>query len=466
MKVLKNLWTLCLIVALQLTALHAIQAQCGTFADSNQEDEGLEAHNLYRDAVKAGDFEGAYENWMRAYTIAPAANGKNHLHYSDGRKIMKNKFEKATDDAAKKEAVADILRLYDEQIACYGKNGQDAYLMGRKAYNLFYYYKKFVDGDADQQVFDLCKTAVEKAENKLEDIVLVPYASAVVNLFVAEKIDKAGARAVHTKLNEIADYNIANNAKSAERFKASKASMNGTFAKIEAHIFDCDYFVKKVRPDYEANPDDPEVLEATIRTLKRRGCDETEPFLAELETKYKAYAEAENARRRAEWQANNPVAVAKKLKEEGDFDGAIVKYEEAIAKAETTEEQAPYYLRIAQIEYSDKRNYSKARNLAKKAAGMKDNWGSPYLMLGDIYAKMSKGCKDDWNTRLAILAALDKYYKAKSVDPSVADDANKRIRTYSAAKPEKQEGFMRGVSAGQVVSCGCGVGESVKVSFK
>jgi len=464
MKELLKLFTLCLIVALQFTATSSY-AQCGTFVDSSQEDEGLEAHNLYRDAVKAGDFEGAYDNWMKAYTIAPAANGKNHLHYSDGRKILKNKFEKAPDEAAKQEAVNTILKLYDEQIQCYGKNGQDAYLTGRKAYNSFYYYKKYLQ-DSDQVIFDMCKLTVEKAGNNLEDIVLVPYASVVVNLFAAEKIDKAGARAVHSKLNEIADHNIANNAKSGERFKAAQASMNGTFAKIEAHIFDCDYFVNKVRPDYEADPDTPANLEKIIRVLKRRGCDETEPFLVELEGKYKAYADAENARRKADWQANNPAVIAKRLRDSGDYDGAIAKYQEAVDKAGSDGDKAPYILRIAQIEYSNKKNYGKARTLAKQAAGMKSGWGSPYMMLGDIYARMSKRCKEDWDTRLAILAALDKYRKAKSVDPSVADEANKRIRTYSAAKPEKSEGHMRGVDAGQVVTCGCGVGESVKVSFK
>ncbi|MEM9820343.1 MAG: hypothetical protein AAF985_04705 [Bacteroidota bacterium] len=464
MKELLKLFTLCLIVTLQFVVTDSL-AQCGTFADSSQEGEGLEAHNLYRDAVKAKDFEGAYENWERAYTIAPAANGKNHLHYSDGRKILKHKFDKSTDDAAKQEAVNTILRLYDEQIQCYGKNGQDAYLTGRKAYNAFYYYKKYIE-NSDQAIFDMCKATVEKAGNGLEDIVLVPYASVVVNLFAAEKLDKSGARAVHTKLNEIADHNIANNTKTAERFKAAQASMNGTFAKIEAHIFDCDYFVKKVRPDYDAAPEDPANLEKLIRTLKRRGCEATEPLLAEMEGKYAAYAEAENARRKAEWQANNPAVVAKRLRDAGDYAGAITKYQEAVDKAETDEEKAPYILRIAQIEYSNNNNYGKARNLAKKAAGMKSGWGSPYMMLGDIYARMSKRCKEDWDTRLAILAALDKYRYAKSIDPSVADDANKRIRTYSASKPESSEGFMRGVKAGQTVTCGCGIGESVKVSFK
>jgi hypothetical protein len=99
----------------------ALSAQCGTFDESPKGEEGLEAHQIYRDAVKAGDLMGAYDNWETAYTIAPAANGKNYLHYADGRKILKVKFEKATDEAKKQALVDRMMKLYDEQIVCYGE---------------------------------------------------------------------------------------------------------------------------------------------------------------------------------------------------------------------------------------------------------------------------------------------------------------------------------------------------------
>jgi len=443
-------------------------AQCGTFEESPQGDDGLIAHQLYRDEVKSKNLEGAYENWQKAYSIAPAANGKNYLHYSDGRKILKVLFDKETDETKKKDLANQIVKLYDEQIQCYGEKGQEAYLLGRKGYNMFYYYRNYVDADskvADATILETLKTCVTKAGNGIEDIILVPYASVVVNQFAAEKIDKVGARAAYDELNKIADHNIANNAKNGERFKAAKESMNATFASIENHIFDCAYFVDKTRPTYEANPEDPANLEACIRLLKRRGCEATEPLLAELEGKYAKYAAAENARRTAEWQANNPVAMAGKLKKEGNYAGAIAKYEEAISQTTDPAEQAKYYFGIAQIEYKPNGNYSKAASLARKAAEMKPGWGNPYLLIGDIYAKRSKGCKDDWQTRLAILAAIAKYQKAKSIDSAIAEAASKRIRTYSAAKPEKSEGFMRKVTEGQVVKCSC-VGESVRVSFK
>ena len=444
-------------------------AQCGTFDESSKGEEGLIAHSLYRDAVKANDMDGAYENWKKAYTIAPAANGKNHLHYADGRKILKNKFEKATDEAVKQDLVNQILKLYDEQIQCYGdayKEGQDAHLLGRKGYNMFYYFKNYIGKNSDKTIQDILAATVEKGGNEIEDIILVPYASVVVNGFAAERLTKEDARAVHARLNEIADHHINNKTKKAKRFSAAKESMNGTFATIEGHIFDCEYFVEKVRPIYEDSPEDPEVIEESIRELKRRGCEAGVPLLDELETKWSKYAAEINAQRVAEFQANNPAVMAKRLKDEGDYDGAVAKYEEAIEKSATPEEQAPYYLRIAEIRYSKQGRLSEARSLAKKAAGMKDGFGSAYIMLGDIYTRMAKTCKDDWDTRMGILAALDQYYLAKSKDATVADTASKRIGRLSDSKPEKQDGFMRGVSAGQTVSCGCGIGESVQVSFK
>ena len=45
---------------------------------------------------------------------------------------------------------------------------------------------------------------------------------------------------------------------------------------------------------------------------------------------------------------------------------------------------------------------------------------------------MSRSC-DDWNQRLAIIAVIDKYSYARSIDPSVADDANRRIGSYTGA---------------------------------
>lgn len=443
----------------------ALSAQCGTFDESPKGEDGLVAHQMYRDAVKAKDIEGAYENWEKAYTIAPAANGKNYLHYADGRTILKDKFGKTTDEAEKQTLVDRILKLYDQQITCYGENGQEAYLLGRKAYDVFYYYQKYVSGPDDMLQGVLEKT-VKIAGNDIEDIILVPYATVVVNQFAAEKIDKAAARGAYDQLNAIADHNIANNAASADRFKQAKESMNGVFNRIERNIFDCAYFVKKLEPAYRQDAENIEVIENTIRELKRQGCEASEPLLAELEGKYAAWAQKENASRVAEFEANNPASIAKKMYDQGDNAGAIAKYQEA-ADAETNpEKKAGYMFSIASIQGRKMKKYSKARSTALAAAKMRPNWGRPYMLIGDLYASSARSCGNDWNQRLAVLAAIDKYSYARSIDPSVGSEAGEKIGKYAASKPEKKDGFMQGIKAGDSAKVGCWIGETVRVSFK
>jgi hypothetical protein len=83
-----------------------------------------------------------------------------------------------------------------------------------------------------------------------------------------------------------------------------------------------------------------------------------------------------------------------------------------------------------------------------------------------LYASSARRCGDDWNQRLAILAAIDKYSYAKSIDPEVADEARKRIGKYNQSRPEKAEGFSRSIKEGASASVGCWIGETVKVRFK
>ena len=338
-----------LLLAAMMISFAAI-AQCGTFKESTKEQEGLEAHSLYRDAVKAKKYDQAFPYWEKAFGIAPAANGSNHLHFSDGRKIYRSFFDKETDEAKKKEYTDMILKLYNGQAQCYGTKGQDVYLAGRKGYDMYYYFLQYIGDDPYQQVYDVLKMAVDKGGNKVEDIILGPYAGTVVQLFVDEKISKADARAVYAQLNEIADHNIKNNAESGARFEAAKASMNQTFAGIEYHIFDCDYFKNKLKPEYETKGDDPVFLEEAITVLKRQGCEESDPFLAELEGKWATYAAAINAERQAEFEANNPGVMAKKLYDSGDYAGAINKYKEAMAQESDPEKQGSYHFSIASIQ--------------------------------------------------------------------------------------------------------------------
>jgi hypothetical protein len=452
-----------------------INAQCETWNDSPKKEEAENAHVVYRQHVKSKDYTGAFEHWKIAYDIAPAADGRRDSHFKDGIAIYKSFFENETDDAKKEEYKKKIIELYDncatciEQKAVIYKNCSDnacvqmkkGVLLGRKAFDTYYTLRT-----PREQTYNIIKESVELAGNGSEYIVMKPYADLVVYMFTTEKMNKEEARNAHQTLNAIADYNIENNERLSAYYDQAKASMNGSFAKIESYIFDCEYFKNKLRPDYEADPENIEVLESIIRTLKRQGCTPEDEFLGDLETKYAKYAAEFNAAQQAEFEAKNPQVVAKRLYDEGNYGESIKKYQEAIEGETDNEKLANYYFSIASIQFRKLDSYSRARDNARKAASYKENWGRPFMLIGDMYAKSSRSCGSDAYERgKAVIAAMDKWAYAKSIDPEVAAEANRNLAKFSQYLPPKDEGFMRGEKTGQVVKVGCWIGESVKLRF-
>jgi len=243
--------------------------------------------------------------------------------------------------------------------------------------------------------------------------------------------------------------------------------MNGSFVAIEKDIFDCDYFKAKYEDSYRDNPD-PETARDLYNVLKNRACptDDSDPFMVELKQTYEKWAAEENAKKQAQFEANNPAFLAGKAYKAGDFNGAITKYKEAISGEGDNVKKAEYHFRIASILFRKLKKYNDARSEARTAASLNPSYGRPYMLIGDMYATTARSCGDSWNQRLAILAAVSKYNKAKSIDPSVAGEASSKAGRYRSSFPAKDEGFMRGVKAGQTQKVGCWIGETVTVQFQ
>jgi tetratricopeptide (TPR) repeat protein len=449
-------------------------AQCQNWIGKPIQSDAENAHTIYRQAMKVNDNVMAFENWQKAYKLAPAADGKRDFHYTDGIEFYKVKFSETTDEALKEEYSNTIMRLYDEAIACYQAKGislkpdtEEAlnqklgYLYGRKAYDMFYtlntpYSETTVALD----------NAIKYSGDKAEYIIFDPYGRIIVWEFKEKRLPKETAVKLYKRMTEIAEYNIANNEALSEGYQQAFASMEGIFAEIEKEIFDCDYFKEKLIPEYEENRDDPKVLKRVLATLKSQGCADTDPVIIKLDAEWKIYAVEENARIQAEFEANNPAAAAKAAYDDGKYSEAISKYKEAIENETNNSNKATMLFAIASIEFRKLSLYSQARNTAYAAAKLKPNWGRPYMLIGDMYGKTARSCGDSWNQRLAILAAMDKYNYAKSIDGSLSGEANDRLNNYYGSVPEKSEGFMRGVSEGQSASVGCWIGETVRLRFK
>lgn len=468
-KLLRIALAFMLISGLSLTAY----GQCTSWKDNPKKEEAENAHVIYRQYVNKKQpadiakyeqdvFDLAFSNWKTAYDIAPAADGQRASHYIDGRKLYTAMLQRESDEAKKKEYTDMLLKLYDQEIECYPKNKVGLY--GRKAYDMFY-SPFFGYRPATAEAF---AKAIEVGGNNTEYFILEPYAQVVVYMFKNEQMDQLKAREIVLKLDAISDHNIANNARMKSYFETTKARVASVVAEVEDEIFDCNYFKDKLMPEVEKNPDDLEVLKYAFNKLRMQGCDTTEAFMIDLRKKYETKASEINAALQAEFLANNPGVAAKRAYDDGDFQGAIDLYNEAITKAEEegdTDKQAEYWFGIASIQFRKLKQYGTARSSARKAASLKSNWGRPYMLIGDMYASTSASCGKDGYTRgLAVLAALDKYGYAKSIDSEVSAEANKKIGLYRRSMPTQDDVFMRG-KQGSTDKVGCWIGETVKVRY-
>lgn len=468
----KLLCSLIILIVFNVT----VDAQFKTWIGTTFEEEATDAHSIYRQALKAKDWDVAFENWQKAYDMAPAADGKRDYHFIDGVKLYVHKFQNETDEAKKTEYKENINRLYDEAVQAYTNRdikpsscGDDAgcydkkigYVYGRKGYDMFYSLN--ASYSKNLSVYDM---ALEKGGNDVEYTVFDPIAAMVVYQYQKGKLEKEKTLAYFFKMEEIAEYNAANNQKLGTYYDQAWKAAKAKFAPIETEIFDCDYFKPIYQKMYDENPDDMDQLKNLVGLLKKRGCDENDPMLVDLEGKWKVYAAKTNAARQAEFEANNPSVMAKKMYDSGDFEGAIRKYDEAINSEADPVKKGSYLFSKASIQFRKLKQYSKARATAREASKLRPNWGRPIVLIGDMYGSSARKCGDDWNQRLAIIAAIDKYNYAKSVDPEIAEEATERANKYYASLPDKTEGHMRGVKKGERVTVGCWIGESVSVRFK
>jgi len=460
--------SLTLVVFFQLDGI----SQCNSWNDIPEKDAAENAHVIYRQALKTQQYKDAFTNWKIAYTLAPAADGQRNSHFIDGIEIYRELLKNELDETKVKEYKEAISRLYDEAIACYQSGGialdpgmtldqEIGFLAGRKVYDQFYTLNSPYD-----QVLPSIYLSLEKSGNKAEYIIFDPASRISVYQYKNGKMTKDQVLDIYSKLSSLADYNIANNKNYSDYYSQSKDLMNSVFAEIEDEIFDCQFFVNKFKYEFEKDSTNLEAIKYSIAVMKKKNCPENEPFLMKMEGIWGKYAAEENARLMAEYEANNPGAAAKKLYDQGDYDGAISKYEEAISQESDPEKKAQYLLGKASVQFRKLGQYSTARSTAYEAAKLKPNWGAPYMLIGDMYGTSARNCGDAWNQRLAIIAAIDKYAYAKSIDSSVSGDATSRIATYSKSLPEQETGFMRGIKEGQKETVGCWIGETVSVRYK
>lgn len=244
---------------------------------------------------------------------------------------------------------------------------------------------------------------------------------------------------------------IENNVAAGGKYLAKWEKTQGNVTKMMLPYLDCDKITALKQPQYKENMENVAFIKSTLNLLEKGDCEKSDFYFELSEQLYSLSPNASAA-----------LALAKASKGKEMYVKALDYYKKAASGLEG-ETLYSTYIQIASLSIHRKK-YSEGRTFARKALEINPHSGDAYILIGDAYAASVNACSGSKiKGREVYWVAVDKYAKAKSVDPSVEEKAIKRINKYSAYFPGKQDAFFAGLTDGQSYTVGCWIGEATTV---
>ncbi|MDX1666687.1 MAG: hypothetical protein R3350_05645, partial [Saprospiraceae bacterium] len=362
-------------------------------------------------------------------------------------------FLREAENKAQQEAYKDrIFELYDEIDQCYPQGG---YIQARKAFDLYYKYPERAD---TMEIYRMFKNAIDTDGLDTPDFVLNPFTSLLVKLYFEDRIDMVEAQKYQKTIRAILEKGLEDcQGVGCERWGIVQSY---TPSRLEAFetvkgFYDCEYYIDKYYQEFEAAPNDCEVVRMVYSRLNWGECQKMDERFARL-------IEVGNTNCAPE---PGPAEVAYDCYKNADYDCAIEAYEKAAAEAEEAGKKGRYLMTMAKIYQTHLKNFPRSRQYALQAAEARPNWGEPYIHIGRLYASSGPLCGPGrgWDSQIVVWPAIDMWNKAKQVDPEFAAEANRFIRQYRQYMPNNEDLHMRNKKEGESFYVGCWIQETTRI---
>ena len=408
-------------------------------------DECLMNLSLFNESAKNEQYADALVPWEKVYSQCPNAN---KVIYSRGRDILNWQLSQTKDEQAYQKVFKKLMKLYDDRIKYFGDDARypTAWIIGNKA----------IDYIALNKTDKLNKPAYKWLEQSIDGMKNNTVLD-VIRLFIVTsdaiyKAEPAHAEkyiADYTKVNDLLN-SIADDTQNANAANAKQLSDGVDNLFVSSGAANCDVLDATYKDKIGQNLTNEKYLNNIVSFYKRVRCTSSEVYFKAAVAAHKINPTSGSANACAEmsYKAEN-------------YQKAITFYEEAIKLSTDNVEKADYLYKIAQLYHSEINNFPRSREYAKKSLELNPNNGSAYLLIGIMYAKSKSSFDDPVIGKSVYWVAVDKFIKAKQVDPSVAEDANKLINTYVQYFPSKDDVFFKPeFKAGKSYFVGGWIGET------
>jgi len=431
---------------------------CRSFANlsSGDKEDAENAFVLYKDQIQFKKWDAALRVWKVAYNLAPGSNGKVTSHFGDGVQIY-SELAKASNDKALQRKYIDTIKMINAKFEqCFGA---DATQLARRAFDYYYVLGDLMPED---ETFETFKKAIDKNEGKLLYFIVNPFTKMLYDRVIAEKISiNEGRKYAKLIQNSIEEGQKNCKGQECESWGVVRDYSPDRLDALEGvdGFYDCEYYTKKYYALYKASPDDCEIINSAYAKFLRGGCPMTNAILIEVK-------KAKDTKCIIAPPAPGTLRQAYDAYGDGRYREAIKLFDQGIIEASDNERKAKIALTVAKIYYGDLKNFPLSRKYAYDAAKFKSGWGEPFILIGKLYASSGPLCGPGrgFDSQVVTWVAIDKFAYAKSIDGSVASEANKLIAQYSQYMPSNDDVFLRtNITKGGPFFVGCWIQESTIV---
>ena len=443
-----------MIALVSLLTLGTKDVNAQRFGNTPQDSvECLMNNSLYKEFYKQKAYADAYEPWKKVLEICP----KYHINtYLQGYNILVNMYNSA--------APADKETYFNEMLHMFDKWGEfDGEVWNATARKAEWYEK--CKPNEKEKIYNLYKEAKEIADKNnsvLDQQFCAKYLKATIDYLVAIKANneqmsvlfdvydyssESMEQLLTQSSNELDEATQKNDTKAMTKLQKEVDNTRSNIATVERLIepfASCEKIVPIYQDRFNSNPNDLELLKKITTNMERKGCTSEELFLNATENLHKIEPTPKTAS-----------LMGQMLIGRGQYAEAIKYLEEAEKTAPETSVKTKSALALANALLKTK-NYSAAREAARRAVNYDKSYaGKASVLIANMYLA-SPGREAAW-------AAYDEAARAKSLDPSVANDAQRIMNAAHSRFPLKQDIFFEGKSVGAGVGVGGWIGGSTTI---
>jgi len=401
--------------------------------------------SLYREFYKQKSYEDALPHWRWVFRNCPLASQNMYI---DGTRMIGAKINESKDLKTRNAYIDTLMMVYDNRIKYFGDSpaSRAGMVSGRQGIEL----ENYRPSDT-LKIYQYLRKSVESEGVNSDPIIVSRYYITINNLVKNNRFATDSIAEAYDKLSDLVDHKletIKDDTAQVSKWCDVRALLESQFEPYAT----CDEIENFYGRKFKQSPNDTILLRKITQLLDKKDCTERDLFFQATENLHKVKPTGQSA-----------YLMGKLSMIKGDIGKAESYFIEAVPNLDDVlKAKTCYYL--AKINYDQKR-YSEARSYALKSLAINPNDGKCYLLIGYMYAASAASCGgvDEIASHAGYWVAVDKFIKARNVDPSVTNDANKGIATYSSYFPARERLSFNNLKEGSSYNVGCWIGETTTV---